>query len=273
MQTEREKIKQSFIEKKGACRSNALLLNDNLRILKEKELKDLQVSKHAAWPGGRGSLRVKQALNGYCMLTTPPHCPNLPLNVQEEYREVDAEFKALGVVVEKDTLMDGRSGQRGGREFDPTRAKNEDLLNSALSTQKDTTSKLKSGLATLEATKEQAKYTAAQLAEGQEKLKRIDQGLDEVQSELELSRVLMTRFVKRLYTDRVVIAFTALLVLGLAGIIAYSVLNPDQKIFNVPDEVKPNMIPGVSPSASPSAHASGGSVRLLRGLVQGPLGL
>ena len=51
---------------------------------------------------------------------------------------------------------------------------------------------------TVEATKEQGKYTAATLEQDREKLKRIDQGLDEVQGELELSRVLMTRFLKRL---------------------------------------------------------------------------
>jgi hypothetical protein len=184
--------------------------------------------------------------------------------MQEEFREVDGEFKALGVVVEKDSLLEGRKKKDDG--FDPSRANNDELLNSALGTQKDTTSKLKSGLATLEATKEQAKYTAAQLEQGREKLKRIDQGLDEVQSELELSRVLLTRFIKRIYTDRIVIAFTALLVLGLAGIITYAVLNPDQKIFNVPDEVKPNFIPGVSPSPG-TTPAPSPARRLLRAVT------
>ena len=52
------------------------------------------------------------------------------------------------------------------------------------------------------------------------------------------------------------IAFAFLLIAGLAGIVAYSVLNPNQNIFNVPDIVKPNMIPGVSPSPSPTASFS-----------------
>ncbi len=60
------------------------------------------------------------------------------------------------------------------------------------------------------------------------------------QSEIELSQVLLTRFVKRIATDKVVIAFATLLILGIVGIVTYSVLNPDQQVFNVPDVVKPN---------------------------------
>ena len=63
-----------------------------------------------------------------------------------------------------------------------------------------------------------------------EKIKRIDSGLDEVQSELQLSAVYITRFVKRLATDKIIIAFAFLLVLGVAGIIAYSAINPGQSV-------------------------------------------
>lgn len=49
-------------------------------------------------------------------------------------------------------------------------------------------------------------------------------------SELEISRKLITRFVKRIYTDKVIIAFTTLIVLGLVGIIVYATLNPNQSV-------------------------------------------
>ena len=67
--TERGKLKDEFIAKKQAARANIKMLKAGLDVLKEKELKELQ----------------------------------------EEYREVDADFKALGVVVEKDALMEGGS--------------------------------------------------------------------------------------------------------------------------------------------------------------------
>lgn len=117
-----------------------------------------------------------------------------------------------------------------------------------------------------------------------------------MESELEISRKLITRFVKRMYTDKVssgrlavttrraggcvsigmriipavapprslfpllaraqvIIAFTFLVICGIVGIIVYSTLNPNQKIFNVPDAAKP-AIPGVSVSYSPTASPS-----------------
>ena len=168
---------------------------------------------------------------------------------------MDADFKALGVVVEKDALMEGASKSAlAGREgFDPTRAKNDELLDKASGIQQDNLSKLKAGLATVEATKEQGKFTAAQLEQDREKMKRIDSGLDNVQSEMELSQVLLTRFVKRIATDKIVIAFATLLVLAIVGIIVYAALNPNQNFFKVPDVLIPPIVtPTPTPSSTPS---------------------
>jgi hypothetical protein len=167
-------------------------------------------------------------------------------------------------MVEKDALMDGRPNQANrNNEFDPTRAKNDDLLDKAKNTQEDTLMKLKSGLATVEATKEQGKFTAAQLEQDREKMKRIDSGLDNVQSEMELSQVLITRFVKRVASDKVIIAFATLLVLAILGIVIYAALNPNQSIFNVPSVVVPPIVTSTAtPSVSPSPKK-----RLLSGIA------
>ena len=88
---------------------------------------------------------------------------------------------------DKESLFEGaekRKAARGGEGFDPSRAKNDDLLDKAKTVQQSNLDKLKSGLGIVESTKEQAKYTAAQLEQDREKLKRIDSGLDEVQGEL-----------------------------------------------------------------------------------------
>jgi hypothetical protein len=55
-------------------------------------------------------------------------------------------------------------------------------------------------------------------------------GLDQVESELAISQKRLTMFVKRLYTDKVIIAFTFLIVMGIVGIIVYATLNPNQKV-------------------------------------------
>lgn len=226
--------------------------------------------------------------------------------LHEEFREVDGEFRALGVLVEHDALMEGAKARKGGDGFDPTRAKNDELLDKAGQVQQDSLQKLKQGLMTVEQTKEQGKVTAAQLEQDREKLKRIDAGLDEVQvrggmvsapvvwgttsfplslspsppshcppsppslppqSELELSQVLLTRFVKRIATDKVVIAFATLLILGIVGIVVYATMYPEQTTFNVPDVVKPD-------TAAASALVNGatttpGSNRVLRGGLAG----
>lgn len=162
-------------------------------------------------------------------------------------------------------------------KFDPRRATNDELLDRALDTEKNTLSKLKQGLATVEQTKEQGRLTAAQLEQDREKLKRIDAGLDEVQSEAQLSQVLITRFAKRLATDKVFIAFAFLLVAGLVGIVTYAALNPNQKIFNVPNAVKPDFnaaanaakaLTSATPAATATAGATASARSALRGLAQ-----
>lgn len=220
--SERVGLQTAFIDKKNACRANIKLLASAAAVLKERALADLQA----------------------------------------QYREVDAEFKALGIMADRANLLDGAPAARGG--FNPGRATNTELLDKALDTQQTTTAKLKEALTTVEATKETGRFTAAQLEEDREKLKRIDAGLDEVESELAISAKLITRFVKRLYTDKVIIAFTALLVLGIVGIVVYAALNPNQTLFNVPDVVTPPTS-FTTPTPSPSAARRALADALLRG--------
>jgi hypothetical protein len=141
-QNKRTALKDDFVSKKKFARSVIAMLKQSLSVLKEKELKELV----------------------------------------EEFREVDGEFRNLGVMVERDALLEGAIGAGRGRDkFDPTRAKNDELLDKAAGIQADNTSKLRSGLQTIEATRDTGKFTAAQLEEDREKLKRIDAGLDDVQ--------------------------------------------------------------------------------------------
>lgn len=68
---------------------------------------------------------------------------------------------------------------------------------------------------------------------------RINKDLDEIQSELHIAGKLITNFLKRAYTDKVIIGITFLIACGVLAIIIYSSVNKDQKIFNVPDVVQP----------------------------------
>jgi len=99
---QRQELKQAFIRKKQAVRSEIGLLKtkaEGLGILKERDLKELQ----------------------------------------EEFREIDQEFRDMGVMADRDELFDGVRP----REDDPSKMNNKQLLGKALDTQKDTHAKLK----------------------------------------------------------------------------------------------------------------------------------
>jgi hypothetical protein len=138
-------------------------------------------------------------------------------------------------------LIRSRSEERRGRGG---RLNNDECLDAAKALETRTTTKLREGLMTLNITKETATATAHQLAEGREKIQRIDAGLDEMQSELHLAQRTITRFAKRLANDKIVIAFTLLVVLGLIGIVTYMAVTGKTKL-DVPggavSDIKPNV--------------------------------
>lgn len=214
--TQREDILHTYLKKKEAIRSfiNRLALaNQGLAALKEKEFKEVLVV----------------------------------------FKEINGEFKEMGMIAERDELFDGAKA-RVDRD-DPSRMNNSQLLDGALSIQVDNKNRLKEGLTMLTAAKQTGLETMGTLQTDREKMARIRSGLDEVDSELAISQKLISNVMKRIATDKVIIAFTFLVLAGVVGIIVYATLNPNQKIFNVPDAVKPS-IPGVTESVSPTPSPS-----------------
>lgn len=106
----------------------------------------------------------------------------------------------------------------------PNQSKNENLLNKADTTAKHTTQQLREGLHDVNQAQATAEEVAVTLHKDRETIQKISQNVDEIESDLQISQKLLTRFIKRLYTDKIVICFTCLIVCALAGIIAYSVL-------------------------------------------------
>ena len=98
--SERMQLHESWIAKKQACRANIKMLPASASVLKERRLKDYQ----------------------------------------EEFREIDAEFKALGIMQDRANLLEGAAA---ARRDDPSRKTNTDLLTSARDTSVDTTNKLR----------------------------------------------------------------------------------------------------------------------------------
>lgn len=104
---QRKSLKDDFIDKKNALRAH-------LDLLKQKgdQAKSLAVLKE-------GNFK----------------------EIQETFREIDASFKEIGIVVDRSELLDGAS--RPGGAADPSKMNNSQLLGSALDTQKASTTQLK----------------------------------------------------------------------------------------------------------------------------------
>jgi SNARE protein len=125
---------------------------------------------------------------------------------------------------------------------------NDDHLDRAQAINAETTAKLRASLVELQAVRSTAVTVAATLEQDRDKVERVSAGLDTVDSELAIGQRQLTTVIKRIATNRIVIAFVFLIVIGVAGIIVYAALNPTQKIFAVPDAIKPP-IPGNSTGA------------------------
>ena len=98
--SERMQLHETWIAKKQGCRANIKMLPTSAAVLKEKILKDYQ----------------------------------------EDFREIDAEFKALGVMQDRANLLEGAVA---ARRDNPAKRTNTELLEGALSTQQSTTGKLR----------------------------------------------------------------------------------------------------------------------------------
>ena len=140
---------------------------------------------------------------------------NIYIKKFKEYHEVQREYETnlltLGVNLKEKTLT-----------------KNDSLLNAALSIEKTTTNKLKDALRTIMETRDLGSDTLQKMGENKEKLTHISAGLDDIDSELFIARKRITIFTKKLYTDKLIIGLTTLLVsgavtigLGGAGVIKF----------------------------------------------------
>lgn len=234
--TERNTLKDEFIAKKQACRSLISLIAPGEN--PSSALADLRDDKDSA---------LKR--------------------LQEDFRDIDKEYKDLGMKSRRTSLMStrdphdspasphmsirilaGGAGRAGGKGEDddandllvsPPGPTNDEYITGAVELTQKATTQLHDGLRTIAETKETAAATAQMLVADREKMVRASKALDEVQAELEVSRKMLIRIVKRFYTDKVLIALTFLVVCAIVGIIVFATMNPETKVFNVPDEIKP----------------------------------
>eukprot|EP01116_Phalansterium_solitarium_P014921 TRINITY_DN3283_c0_g1_i1.p1 TRINITY_DN3283_c0_g1~~TRINITY_DN3283_c0_g1_i1.p1 ORF type:complete len:234 (+),score=10.84 TRINITY_DN3283_c0_g1_i1:87-788(+) len=106
----------------------------------------------------------------------------------------------------------------------------DEVLNKAAETQVKSITSLDNTLRMIEETKAIGAETAAELKAQTEKLGGVDKDLDEMESYLKQADKQMRAFVRRMATDKIILAFIFLIVAGIIFIIVWSVLHPDDKI-------------------------------------------
>jgi len=226
-------------------------------------------------------IRSKQACRALFKLLPPEHAEDREKaleELQKDFRAADTDIKELNMQVDRAALGLGTSnstpnsnesaagagtGLKGHTAVPLNERSNNELLRGALSIEKDTTEQLRQGLAVAKQTEVVGAEVTQKLAEDKEKINKISGTLDDVQGELRIAQKLLTTLMKRLYTDKILIALVFLIVVGIITIIVYSTVHKDQKIFNVPDVIKPPSAAQVQSqfsggSASPSPAGSPG---------------
>jgi len=72
-----------------------------------------------------------------------------------------------------------------------------------------------------------------------EQLKRIDAGIDEVESNLKIADKQIRAFMRRMMSDKIILTFLCLCIVGLVCVIVWSAVDKHAKT-NTPDQFKPN---------------------------------
>jgi len=84
--------------------------------------------------------------------------------------------------------------------------------------------------------------TASKLKQQTEQMRNIDEDIMRVETNLQRADLLLRAFLRRMATDKFIMVFLFLIVVGIVTIIIYKAINPEQAEedgFNVPDEVTP----------------------------------
>jgi len=88
-------------------------------------------------------------------------------------------------------------------------------------------------LQTIDHTREVGAATAQRLGEQTEQLKRIDEGVSEIQTNLKMAAKQLRSFTRRVATDKLIMAFICLIVIAIIFVIIWSSVHKNSKT-NVP---------------------------------------
>jgi len=164
---------------------------------------------------------IKVELREMPKLEAKPHTEKAnQLEEKIKQLEIDIEW------VEKSDPNDAAAAQAESVDYKAVIAKGADIQN-------DDINRLQRIKQTALETQQIGTETLAKQQEQREQIIRIDQGVDQVSSNIKLANRHLRVFVRRMATDKIIMGFMFLIFVGVVVIIVYSVINKNAKT-NVP---------------------------------------
>lgn len=148
-------------------------------------------------------------------------------------RELISELTTLRQASERVELM----GANGSGE---TKAvTNREVASEALRIQHDSKNITAQIISTIDETKEIALNNLEELDRQNQVIKNIGSKVMGLRSDVKRAGNLLRQFRRRMMTDKIIVCFLFLIVLGITGCIIYAAINPGQDTVYVPDAAKP----------------------------------
>lgn len=168
---------------------------------------------------------MKVELRELTKLEAKPHSDKaVQLEEKIKQLEVDIEF------AEKSDPADAEKQQAMATDYKA-------VLTEGAAIQNDDINRLKRVQQTIAETTQVGTDTLAAQHRQREQIVKIDQGVDQVSSNIKLANRHLRVFVRRMATDKIIMGFMFLIFVGVIFIIVYSALNPTVNT-NVPDSFK-----------------------------------
>ncbi|KAG6599784.1 Vesicle transport v-SNARE protein [Phytophthora cinnamomi] len=158
------------------------------------------------------------------------HCARVE-ELSSEFRWAKAEQERNGLFGDRAAASAGARGTNG--------LGNKELLDKTIDIQSKTEQSLMSTAKMVEQSKEVAAATAEVLRGQREHIVEITDAVMGIEDSLQRADKLIRSFARRMATDRVILLFTFLVIVGIAGIVGYKSVHPNDTTFYVPDEVTP----------------------------------
>jgi hypothetical protein len=157
-----------------------------------------------------------------------------------DHRKFSRAYASLGIAEDAtatraSALFDGR---RGVEEVDPTLG-NAAMIAATRKVNEGTLATTRDGTRALEEVRTTLQHATTRVLEDNEKLRAAEDTLTEIDTETAIASRVALNMLKRVYTDKIILAFVALILLAIVGIAIYAAAVPSQQQFNIPDVAKP----------------------------------